>query len=76
MRKPLNERVLHADFRDNALKDLARGFTDMMLEAGLFKSCLNCWQWKEKEEICGKYSRRPPAKIIVSGCPEHEDLPF
>ena len=40
------------------------------------QSCLQCLHWKEKEEICGLFKQRPPAKVIVVGCEKHEFIPF
>ena len=40
------------------------------------QSCLQCLHWKEKEEMCGLFKQRPPAKIIVVGCEKHEFIPF
>lgn len=43
------------------------------------KSCLNCMHFEEAKELCGfkGYNQRPPARVIVTGCPSHEDeIPF
>lgn len=41
------------------------------------KSCLNCIHFNEKSELCGRCNQRPPARIIVLGCEQHEDeIPF
>lgn len=62
--------------RHDEINKLILDFTIYMQQRGLLLNCLNCHHWKDKEEICGKYLQRPPAKIIVSGCPEHTDIPF
>lgn len=44
-----------------------------------FQNCLNCLNFREKEEICILANQRPPAKVIVYGCPmyeDKEDVPF
>lgn len=44
-----------------------------------FQSCINCINFREQTEICGLANQRPPAKIIVFGCPQYEDkneVPF
>lgn len=47
-----------------------------MVVNGLLPSCLNCELWQEKQEVCEKYGR-PPAHIIVYGCPEWDQMiPF
>lgn len=53
---------------------------------GLDRTCLNCAHWSQgvdnggpsnPVELCHRYNQRPPARIIVSGCPEHmHDIPF
>ena len=41
------------------------------------RTCLNCTQFNEATELCGRCNMRPPARIIVSGCDQHEDeIPF
>lgn len=43
------------------------------------KTCLNCTHFFEKDELCrfNGTNQRPPARVIVSGCPAHEDeIPF
>lgn len=42
------------------------------------KTCLNCMHFDEPNEQCRKYdNQRPPARVIASGCPGHEDeIPF
>ncbi len=39
-----------------------------------FQSCLSCIHFKEITEICNLANQRPPAKIIVYGCPKYEDI--
>lgn len=47
-----------------------------MVVNGLLPSCLNCDHWLDKAEVCDKYGR-PPAVVIVYGCPEwDEGIPF
>jgi hypothetical protein len=76
------ERILQDTVRENALKELAKGITNWMLEQGLYRTCLNCEHWIEgppdnMQQICGKYNMRPPTKIIVCGCDDHSDnIPF
>jgi recombinational DNA repair protein RecR len=43
------------------------------------RTCLNCQNFDEKSELCkfNSYNQRPPARVIVTGCPSHEDeIPF
>lgn len=41
------------------------------------KTCLNCLHFDEPSEKCKLCNLRPPARVIVSGCPKHEDeIPF
>jgi len=39
-----------------------------------YQSCLNCFFFNEKEELCNKYKMRPPARIIAFGCPDYSDV--
>lgn len=41
--------------------------------------CVNCIHWAENEEMCKMFKARPPAYVIVTGCPQHmhnDDIPF
>lgn len=70
------ERILNNSARELALKDLSSVFTKWMMEMGMFSTCLNCFHWHDKNEICKKFNQRPPAKVIVCGCEHHTDIPF
>ena len=45
-------------------------------KSGLGKTCLSCFHFNEGSEICGKFGKRPPAKVIVSACQFHDFTPF
>lgn len=68
--------ILRITNRQDALNYLALQFANYLMDMGYLSSCLNCHHWQHNQEICGKFNQRPPAKIIVSGCEEHTDLPF
>ena len=68
--------ILRTTNRQDLLNFLALNFTSYLMEQGYFSTCLNCHHWQSETEICGKFNQRPPAKIIVSGCEEHTDVPF
>lgn len=70
------EDVLQMNNRQDLLNKLALGFTEYMMQTGYFCTCLNCHNWNDKQEICKLYNQRPPARVIVSGCESHEDVPF
>lgn len=39
-----------------------------------YRNCLTCMAFNEKDEICKTYARRPPARVIVFGCPSYDDM--
>lgn len=41
-------------------------------------SCLWCKHFVEREELCGMAGMRPPARVLVLGCPAYvpDDVPF
>ena len=42
-----------------------------------YDNCLNCAHFNMKKEVCIKFKRRPPARVIAEGCPSWDiDLPF
>lgn len=59
-----------------------------MVEAHVWKCCLNCMDWRsidrieadgtqKKVEFCGRYNVAPPPLVIVTGCVDYEqDIPF
>lgn len=52
-------------------------FHKRLVKLQVVNSCLNCVEWNPKPETCGKYKARPPAEVIVYGCPAwEEDIPF
>lgn len=47
------------------------------IRAGWARSCLNCSHFAEGSgELCTLAGARPPARVIVHGCPSHEARPF
>lgn len=43
------------------------------------RTCINCERFDQANELCGIYSARPPAAVIVIGCERHkeiDDIPF
>jgi hypothetical protein len=68
--------MLQHDCREHALKNLATILSQYMFDMGWFNSCLNCCDWNNNTEMCMKFKQRPPAKVIVSGCEHHSDIPF
>lgn len=70
------EEALRLNNRHDLLNILGLNFTNYLFEQGWFTTCLNCHYWNKEQDICGKFNQRPPAKIIISGCEEHTDIPF
>ncbi len=40
------------------------------------RTCLSCEHFNEKNELCSLAGARPPARVIVFGCPSFEFIPF
>lgn len=41
------------------------------------KSCITCQHFNEPNELCLKYSQRPPARVIATGCKAWQQIiPF
>lgn len=52
-------------------------FQKAILSHHVWRSCLNCEEWEHVKEVCRKVEQRPPAKVIVVGCPAWiADIPF
>lgn len=40
-------------------------------------NCTTCDHFDQRDDTCKKYNVRPPARVIVEGCADHEEkLPF
>lgn len=53
-------------------------FQEIMIRHSHWQCCLNCDRFNIQKEVCEKFGgQRPPARIIVVGCPEFvDDIPF
>lgn len=77
-------KMYDSDARENAVKDFVKHHVEQWMDMGLFRSCINCAHWNDEHavtrppETCSKHNNaRPPARIIVTGCPDHTDnIPF
>jgi hypothetical protein len=54
---------------------------ETLLDAGIFRNCLNCEHWQRGinnlPEGCSLARALPPPEVIVVGCEQHTDLiPF
>lgn len=47
----------------------------ILVTRGAVATCLTC-RYFQDDEICSEAGRRPPAEIIVFGCPKFDDIPF
>ncbi len=50
----------------------------LLKEKPIYQNCLNCENFDHATEFCKLANQRPPAKIIVYGCPkwEYDAIPF
>lgn len=61
--------VTNSPARQHLQQEAVRTFT--------WTTCLNCEHWQSTGEVCQRYQTRPPAHVIVHGCPEWcYDIPF
>lgn len=52
---------------------LAKELAETLTQAT--KCCITCEHFDLPREVCTKYARRPPAKIIAYGCPDYSERP-
>lgn len=67
-----------AKIRDGILHDIVEALTAKNPE-GIHRSCLSCVCFRESDEMCMRFSQRPPARVIVLSCQHYEDnndIPF
>lgn len=60
--------------RQEAAIELNSAINGIMIRLDPFRSCLTCINFDEPSEICKLYKQRPPARIIVNGCPSFDDI--
>lgn len=61
--------------RQGAIIDLQSLFNRILYyDEYPFRNCLNCTHFDMKTEICKLANMRPPTKVIVYGCKEHDDV--
>lgn len=57
-----------------------KGMHEYLVDHRAVASCLSCFYWREPTEKCGilgeENEHRPPAKVIVYGCPSWDGVPF
>lgn len=47
-----------------------------LVSRGAVSCCLTCGYFDEETEVCKEAGQRPPARVIVFGCPKWDDIPF
>ena len=57
-------------------QQLAKIIVERLEAEGYFNNCLNCGWWNNVKEQCDKFREKPPLKVIVKGCEQHEIIPF
>jgi hypothetical protein len=64
--------------RTNAYYDLQSAIVSALETVAkrnlIYTSCVNCLNFRERDEICILANMRPPARVIVFGCPQWEDI--
>jgi len=58
------------------IDQLFNRFIDACYAEGWFRNCTGCMHWNAESETCKKFNVRPPAKVIVKGCEEYDEIPF
>lgn len=72
-----------AQLRLDAKYDIQSAVTNAVMhiikDEPIYRSCLNCDKFNEKQELCKLCNQRPPARIIAYACPKWEndkEIPF
>lgn len=57
---------------------VARSLEIVAYKNGWNRTCLSCEHFREGDDVCTFYTpnQRPPARVIVEGCPAWIDIPF
>jgi len=87
MSQPSNHQFRTRDDGDTVAasnQHLGRALNDWLSTQGpsaIFKTCENCKHMTEGNEaaFCKLYQMTPPARVIIAGCPSHDDkeeIPF
>jgi len=61
----------------NERNEVVVKFQKKVIEALVWRSCLNCEDWMNVSEECKRFCTRPPCEVIVYGCSEWiAEIPF
>ncbi len=63
---------------NTVVQALGHKLAEVLDNTTMFRRCLNCRYFNEKEEVCtASNNMRPPARIIAYGCEMHSaEIPF
>lgn len=61
---------------EHELRNIWEAIKAALRREGLFRHCTDCYNWDEKNELCKLCNQRPPAKVIVHGCNQFDEIPF
>lgn len=57
--------------------ELRPAFHQSLVRAHIVHSCVNCMDFNHQNETCELANARPPANVVVFGCPKWTpDIPF
>ncbi len=57
--------------------ELRTAFHQSLVHAHIVHSCVNCMDFNHQDETCELAKVRPPANVVVFGCPKWTpDIPF
>ncbi len=62
--------------RQGDIPRLAELIFERLKNEGYLDNCTTCMYWNDKTEFCQFWKAKPPAKTIVTGCEEHDIIPF
>ncbi len=75
----MSKPILRTDAYYDLQSIIADGLARIAAENHIYRSCINCFNFNEKNELCKLANQRPPAKVIVFGCRMWDDkdgIPF
>lgn len=72
--KPKLRREPSIDFHYRIVQAAYQAVETSPISAFPFQNCLSCSHFTENTMFCKRWDARPPAKTIIYGCDEYDDL--
>lgn len=62
---------------DQESHDAFKRHQQLIIDGNGWRTCINCFHWKESKSLCTKFNALPPPHVILYSCVEWKfEIPF